>query len=142
MKKLFGLLFITLFVKSAFALETYQCSEKIDRHSSNKSSQYFLKIKEIKDITEAVRKNKNQDEYIDYAYLVKVTLQQVNFKTGRVKTIKKFNTVVESADVHYNLDSKSNGVSTTIYLDELNETTVRLTHANGRTQQIRMDCSL
>lgn len=125
-----------LLVSAASAhAESFFCAEAAQDAIQQRRAQYAVSIVETKNITD----KRVIGEY-DYAKNVAVTVLSRDPKASlKFAPARRFSAVAKIADVSYVIDAKKNdGVNISIYLDELDQTSVSL---KGIKKSLQMTCT-
>lgn len=126
---------MSLLMSLSASAEGMKCQEILERTTTEVlRAQYSVKVTHLAEIT-----NSPAYSHLDHAWKVRVDLLQA---VGRNVVIKKsFEAVATSYDVQYQISAvKAQGFSFNAYLDELNESSMTLTDANGTKKRISLNC--
>lgn len=81
-----------------------------------------------------------QGEYVDYVYKVKIDVKKL--LKNRTSTIKSFVGIATSSDVLFIISDKENGVNMRIYMDELDQSHIRIRNKNAKPTEVTLDCGI
>ncbi len=123
---------LVLFVAVSAHADHYKCAEQASDAVKARRNQYSVFLTSVKTLA------KNSGDY-DLIERVRVSILSRNPNTkGQFKLARPtFEAIAKSADVMYSINSPSNGFSLGIYMDELDQSWMKLNTVRGT---IRLNC--